>query len=106
MEPCDVDPTYGLGIVARQTGHFAWAIELQNRALAMRPDFPGALVNRGMARVAMGRFGQAVSAAAPLLTHLADPERVLRIGQASCANSAWPPLIACCAASMTSRLPG
>jgi protein O-GlcNAc transferase len=58
--PRDINATYGLGIVAHQTGHFAWAIELFNRALALQPDFPGALVNRGITLVALGKFGEAV----------------------------------------------
>ena len=58
--PRDINALYGLGIIAHQTGHFATAVELFNRALAGLPDFPGALVNRGNALAAMGKFGEAV----------------------------------------------
>ncbi|MEO8103645.1 MAG: tetratricopeptide repeat protein [Betaproteobacteria bacterium] len=58
----DAQALLGLGIIAHQTGHFAAALELYDRALAADPALAAAQVNRGNALAAMQRYAEAVVA--------------------------------------------
>jgi protein O-GlcNAc transferase len=56
QDPRNVEALLNLGILAASVGHFQPALDLMNRANALRPDFPPILMN--LAQV-YGRAGQA-----------------------------------------------
>jgi predicted O-linked N-acetylglucosamine transferase (SPINDLY family) len=61
LDANDVRAQMGLGIVAHQTGHFASALELFERALRLAPGNAALLANRGNALLAMGRIEEAIA---------------------------------------------
>ena len=58
----DAQAMHGLGIIAHQTGNFAEALALFNRAIAQAPSLTAAHVNRGNSLAAMRQYGEAVNA--------------------------------------------
>lgn len=81
--PGDANALNLLGVLARQKGDVARALELAGQAVAARPDSPIFLANLGAALADAGRFSEAVDAMRLALSRRPDDAQTLRnLGQA------------------------
>lgn len=68
----DAQALLGLGIVAHQTGHFAQALDLFDRCLAVMPSLAAVHVNRGNTLMALQQYAAALDAFEAALSYAPD----------------------------------
>ncbi|WP_242482036.1 tetratricopeptide repeat protein [Paracraurococcus ruber] len=87
--PDDANAHNLLGVLARQRGDAAGALRHTERALAVAPEEPVFLANRGAALAEAGRTAEAVVAFRAALAEVAQRHRILR-------PASWPGRRASC----------
>lgn len=74
--PTNPEPLAHMGLIEAKQEHFAEAIKLYRRAMALNPAMPGLRLNLGLAYFKAGDYQQAVAYLEPLLKAQPDDQRL------------------------------
>ena len=74
--PLNPEPLAHLGLIKSKQEHYAEAIKLYRRAMALNPAMPGLRLNLGIALFKDGDYREAISTLDPLLKAQADDQRL------------------------------